>query len=150
MLAMLFVVLVWFLLQILPAIPKPGETFLFFGEPSSAKQMPLYGRVTFRINGDNNADFVLWMNPENRERFNIWFGPEQPLRIDAVRTLSRDWLVVGMGSNVGELNQQELWEWRRMWLVSTGLFLVFGTLVWLWLFREYSTYFRHKSWFRNR
>lgn len=150
MLAMLLVAMVWFSMQVLPGIPKPGEPELFFGEPHMARQSPLFGRVSFRVNGDNNATFVLWMNPNSREQFNLWFGPDQALRIDAVRTWGNEWMVVGLGSNVGDLNARDLFLWRMGWLLASTVALAIALSTWIWLMREYAAYFRHKSWFRNR
>lgn len=148
MLSMLLIALVWFLMQVLPVLPKPGEPELFFGEPHVARQSILFGRVSFRIHGDNNATFVVWMNPANRERFDSWFGPDQPLRIDALRTWGSDWLVIGLGTSSAELEARELVLWRVGWLMGAMVFLALGIALFLWLLREYFRYFRHRPWFR--
>lgn len=150
LLAMLAVAIVWWIMQILPAIPRGSENELFFGEPHIARQSPLFGRVSFRINGDNEATFVLLMNPANREEFNLWFGPDQALRIEARRTWGAEWIVTSLGSNVGELDHKALHSWR-MGMVIASAVLVF-CLVWmfLWTFREYKNFYRHRPWFRIR
>jgi hypothetical protein len=149
LLFMLAVISLWWGGQALPVLLSwHSDEDLFYGMVHEARQTVLFGRISFRINEDDSATFRLWMNPTNRERFDQWFGPQTGMRIQARRTLGREWLVTGLDCPEGWLDRKELALWR--WLMAAVALLVSaGALLgFIGLWREYRSFYRFRPWLR--
>lgn len=149
LLFMLGVVGTWWIFQSVPVlVTLPKQDELFFGMVSKAQQSALFGRVTFQINGDPNAKFVLWMNPANRDRFDEWFGPGIGYQITARRTFQGDWIVYGMECAYGGLDMMSLWNWRLAMSLLSLLLAYASYAMFFAIFKEYLLYYRFRPWFR--
>jgi hypothetical protein len=140
---------IWWVMQVVPVLATiGGNDELFYGMVSEARQSSLFGRVSFHVNGDNDANFMLWMNPDNRKKFDQWFGPQRGFRIEARRSLGGEWLVSGLDCAYGGLDRQELLRWRiAMFVLSLG-FAYLAILGLRWLGRDYHAFYRHRPWLR--
>ena len=149
LLGLLFASATWWASQAIPIVGTIGhDEDIFLGLVHFARQTPLLGKVTFRINEDDGADFVLWMNPANRDEFDKWFGPQRGIQVKAQRSFNGQWLVTGLECAEGELNVSDLSHWRMVVLtVSLGIFW-FCMRVFSALFKEYRLWYRHKPWLR--
>ncbi|HSQ41297.1 MAG TPA: hypothetical protein VLM37_03345 [Fibrobacteraceae bacterium] len=149
LLFMLALIALWWCGQALPVFMSlNSEEDLFFGMVHEARQSPLFGRISFRINDDDSATFRLWMNPANRERFDQWFGPQTGMRIRAKRNLDHEWIVTDLDCTEGGLDRKELTIWRWQMASIAALVSALSFLGFIGLWREYHSFYRFRPWFR--
>jgi len=141
----------WWYSQALPIAKSPFQTdYLFYGTVDRATQSPLFGRITFRINGDDGANFQLWIDTQNRAKFDLWFGPDVPLQIEARRSFDNNWLVTSLGSPYGHLDIDLLAKQRIRMGIIMGVGGTLSLLGLFWLVHQYLTFFRFKPWWGRR
>ena len=139
---------VWVPVQIHPIIASWPvlEPDILYGSPHYARQSPLLNRVVFRINGDNHAEFLLWMDPGNHAQFLDWFNPGTPMQIIALRINDRTWLVTDVQTPHNGLDPYSMYPFQialalggiLVTLLSWGLFAFF--------IKEYHVHFKHRRW----
>jgi len=141
----------WWITQALPlVVTVPSENALFFGIPHRAKQSPFFNRIVFQTNDDNQASYILWMNPANRARFDQWFGSNQSLRIEARRAYGDKWIVTALDTKYGGLDQHELTLWRLFIIAICAIAVWLSLLVLFRVGRDYLRYRRrYPIWTRS-
>jgi len=139
---------VWIPVQIHPIVSSwpVAEADIHFGVPHYARQSPLLNRVVFRMNGDNNAEYLLWMDPGNHADFLEWFSPVNPMEVWALRINERTWFVTDVQAAEGGIDPYAMYPFQISIAVG-GIFL--SLLCWILFFfflREYRAHFRHRRW----
>lgn len=138
----------WIPVQIYPVIASWPvlEPQIHYGFPHYARQSPLMNRVIFRLNGDDHAEYMLWMNPENREHFLEWFSPSNPMEVWALPISPTTWFVTDVQALDGGIDPYAMYPFQiGVTLGGILLTLVFW-LMFLYFLREYWKYFRHRRW----
>ncbi len=120
---------------------------LFYGTAHYASQSPILGRVTVRINNDDEARFLLWLDEEQRQVFDLIVRQGVPLEIVALRSIFLEWTVLALSSSEGGLDIEALTVQRwKMTIVALGLSLI-SILLWILVFRFYLKNYRGRKWF---
>lgn len=126
------------------------EDDVFFGTVHYARQSPVLGKVTFRLNEDDRAEFQLWLDRANLPEFEKWFGPKVPMMVMARRVSLNVWVVTGLACAQGALDAQRLSRqriWAFIFFMGISLLILMG---WVYFWNEYRQYFRYRPWFFNR
>jgi hypothetical protein len=139
---------VWIPVQIQPIVASWPvlEPQIHYGTPHYARQSPLLNRVVFRMNGDDNAEFLLWMDPGNHTDFLNWFSPANPMEVWALRVSKKTWLVTDVQAAQGGLDPYAMYPFQIS-LAAGGIGLTL--LCWIFcgfLLKEYLVHFRHRRW----
>lgn len=139
---------VWIPVQIYPIVASwpVTEVSIFYGSPHYARQSPLLNRVVFRMNGDDNAEFLLWMNPANHSRLLDWFSPANPMEVWALRVGDNSWFVTDVQASEGGIDPYSMYPFQIGMAVG-GIFL--SLVIWALfavLLYEYINHFRHRRW----
>ncbi len=139
-----------------------GEEDLFYGYVSlvavssvwNETNVPLFDKVSFCINGDKKASFILALSKNQKEEMNQWFrwwdsetGNATALEIRAVRISDNTWVVHEINSREGSLSNAGVANFQMracFWAGLISLVLFLGAFLCL---REYFTYYRYQSWF---
>jgi len=120
---------------------------LFYGTAHYASQSPILGRVTVRINNDDEARFLLWLDEEQRQVFDLIVRPGVPLEVVALRSIFLEWTVLALSSSEGGLDIEALTVQRwKMTIVALGLSLI-SILLWILVFRFYLKNYLGRKWF---
>lgn len=138
----------WYVTMSYPILASlQAEDELFYGVVHHARQSPMLGRVTFRLHGDDFAEFLLWMDQENRRDFDDWFEPDRPLEVVARRVSERNWVVIALSSTVGMLDYNALEAYRLKLAIAFIAIAGFISFIFLFVATEYWIWFRHRPWF---
>lgn len=124
----------WPLYQVGPLLQSLwGSAESHYGLVHHARKSPLLHRITFRLNGDDNAEFLLWGSPWKGQEILQWFGPQVPMQVQALRLSNSLWLVVDLQVDGNGADYQAL---RTFHYTAVGLGLGITAVAWtilLWL-----------------
>lgn|GEM_PF-2642429 len=145
---LLLLSVVWWGVQAMPVVLSANkQPDLFYGTAHYASQSPILGRVTVRINNDDEARFLLWLDEEQRQVFDLIVRQGVPLEIVALRSIFLEWTVLALSSSEGGLDIEALTVQRwKMTIVALGLSLI-SILLWILVFRFYLKNYRGRKWF---
>lgn len=139
---------VWIPVQIYPLVASWPvlEPQIHYGTPHYARETPLLNKVVFRMNGDNSADYLVWMDSDNQKAFLDWFGPGHPMEVWALRISPHTWFVTDIQTAEGGLDPYGMYVFQ---LAVAGGGFVLTLLSWAFFaffLREYLRHFRHRRW----
>lgn len=145
---LLLLSVVWWGVQAMPVLLSANkQPDLFYGTAHYASQSPILGRVTLRINNDDDARFLLWLNEEQRQIFDLIVRPGVPLEIVGLRSPFLEWTVVALSSSEGGMDIEALavQRWRST-IIALALAAI-SLLLWILVLRFYLKYYRGRKWF---
>jgi hypothetical protein len=106
-----------------------SDEYLFYGKVSYAaipsifgnSDIPLLDKTLFRLNGDNDATFILYASKEILEEMSEWFqfgarnAGDISLEVSAARVGENRFVVSSMATSNGALEWDTLMEYQFQW-----------------------------------
>lgn len=123
----------WPLVQVRPLLHSFwGSAESHYGMVHHARKSPLLNRITFRLNGDDNAEFLLWVSPWQGQEILQWFGPQTPMQVQTLRLSDSLWLVVDLQTDENGVDYPTI---RRFHYLALFFGLVIAAIAWVILYR---------------
>ena len=119
------------------------EEYLFYGTVSHAaipsifggSDIPFFDKTIFQINGDNQANFILYASQEMLDDMSDWYSfashnaGDIPLEVSAARINEKTFVVHSISSADGELDFEELVMEYQVYYAFIGCALVLALAV---------------------
>jgi hypothetical protein len=143
------VIAFWIGFSFYPLFFASGDrSYLIYGNMYYARTQNRFNQIFFKINGDP-IEYNLLMDQKNYEVFQSNFSRTDNFKISAVKVFNHQFLVKGLESKDYALDPQGLNSYHQQLRITATLGILLCLFVFLWLYQEYTGYFKRMRWFRN-